>query len=242
MLKVFICEDNKKQLEDFNNYVENIIFSQDLDMDISLVTNNPYDILNFLKDNSVNGLYLLDVDLKTSINGIELAEQIRKYDPRGFIVFITTHSEMSYLTFKYKVEAMDYIIKDNYKEVKSRIKECILNAHAKYSSNVNTLHKVFTFEVENRTINIEYNSILFFETSSSSHKVVLHAKNRQVEFYSTMKNIENNLDERFCRCHESFIINKDNIKEINKSKRTIFMNNGQECIASIRGLRKLNKK
>lgn len=239
MLKVFICEDDKKQLDRFNKYVENIIFSEDLDMDISLVTNDPYDILHFLKDNSVNGLYILDVDLKTSINGIELAEKIRKYDPRGFIVFITTHCEMSHLTFKYRVEAMDYIIKDDYKEVKNRIKECLLNAYSKYTSLNNNVQKIFTVEIEGRTISIEHDSILFFETSHTPHKIILHAKSRRVEFYSKLKDIEKELDDDFCRCHESFIVNKNNIEKINKTKRIISMVNGQECIASIRGLRKL---
>lgn len=239
MLKVFICEDDKKQLKKLHKYVENVIFDGDLDMDISLMTNSPYDLLDFLKNNNVNGLYILDVDLKSSINGIELAEQIRKYDPRGFIVFITTHSEMSYLTFKYKVEAMDYIIKDDYIEVKNRIKECVLNAYEKYSSLSNTLQNIFTFELENRIVSVEYDNILFFETSHIPHRIILHAKNRQVEFYGKLKDIEKQLDERFCRCHESFIVNKGNIKEIDKSKRIIHMNNGQECLSSVRGLRKL---
>lgn len=239
MLKVFICEDDNKQLKQVNKYIENVISYEDLDIEISLSTNNPYDILFFLKNNSVNGLYFLDVDLKTSINGIELAEQIRKYDPRGFIVFITTHSEMSHLTFKYKVEAMDYIIKDDYREVKNRIKECILNAYSKYISLYNDVQKVFIIEDDGRTINVKYDNILFFETSHTPHKIILHAKNRRIEFYGNLKNIEKELDERFYRCHESFIVNRDNIKQVNKTKRIISMVNGQECVASIRGLRKL---
>lgn len=47
------------------------------------------------------------------MNGFELAQEIRKFDPRGFIIFITTHAELSYMTFTYKVEALDYIIKDD---------------------------------------------------------------------------------------------------------------------------------
>ena len=34
---------------------------------------------------------------------------------------LRTHAEMSYLTFLYKVEAMDYIIKDNYKNISKRM-------------------------------------------------------------------------------------------------------------------------
>jgi len=136
VLKIFICEDNKVQREKFENIIENIIIIENYDMDLQLSTEDPFEIINYLKSNNTSGLYFLDVDLHSDINGIQLAEKIREYDPRGFIVFITTHAEMSYLTFLYKVEAMDYIIKDNYNNIQQRISECkkmpIINIKAKY--------------------------------------------------------------------------------------------------------------
>ena len=208
-------------------------------MSIELVTENPYEVLDNIKTNTVSGLYFLDVDLHSDINGIQLAEQIRKYDPRGFVVFITTHAEMSYLTFMYKVEAMDYIIKDNYKNIAERIGDCIRNAHSKYKTKSSELQRVFSIKVDDKIINVDFNDIIFFETSSTIHKVILNCTNRQVEFYSNMKDIQAMLDERFCRCHTSFIINIDKIKEIDKKNRIVYMITGEECLASTRGLKKL---
>lgn len=239
MLKVFICEDNKTQKERFREIVDNIIVIENYDMEIGLVTEDPYEIIENIKENTISGLYFLDVDLHSDINGIQLAEQIRKYDPRGFIVFITTHAEMSYLTFMYKVEAMDYIIKDNYKNISDRIKDCIKNAHDKYKTKSSELQKVFSIKVDDKVINVDFNDIIFFETSATIHKVILTCTNRQVEFYSNMKDVEEKLDERFCRCHTSFIINKDKIKEVDKKNRIIYMITGDECIASTRGIKKL---
>lgn len=107
MLSIFVCEDNNEQREKFTKIIQNLILIENFDMELKLSTSKPDDILDYLAENDVSGLYFLDIDLKSSINGIELASMIRQYDPRGFIVFITTHSEMSYLTFIYKVEAMD---------------------------------------------------------------------------------------------------------------------------------------
>ena len=142
MLNVFICEDNTIERNKFEKIIKDIIMIENLDMDVSLSTGNPEDILSYLDNNSVSGLYFLDIDLKNKINGLKLAEKIREYDPRGFIVFVTTHTEMSYLTFIYKVEAMDYIIKDNYPNIRKRIHECILNANKKFSSKVTDLQKI----------------------------------------------------------------------------------------------------
>lgn len=239
MLKVFVCEDNKEQREKFLKIIQDVILIEDYDMELTLATESPDELINYLSENSGSGLYFLDIDLKASINGIELATKIREYDPRGFIVFITTHAEMSYLTFIYKVEAMDFVIKDNYSNIKERIHQCIADANKKYSSKTNELQKVFTIRVEDRIINIEYNKILFFETSPTRHKVIVHAVDRQVEFYAKMKDIEEILDERFYRCHKSYIVNKDNIKDIDLSNRCIYMVNGQECFISTRMLKGL---
>lgn len=240
MLKVFICEDNNEQRERFNKLIENIITIENFDMSIALSTENPNAVIDYLKNNTGSGLYFLDVDLKSNINGIHLAEKIREYDPRGFIVFITTHAEMSYLTFMYKVEAMDYIIKDNYNNIKERVHQCIINANSKYSLKVTDIQKNFTIKVNDKFINIEYNKILFFETSKTTHKIIIHAIDRQVEFYARMKEVEDKLDNNsFYRCHKSFIVNKDKIKEIDTKNRIAYMINGEECLISTRAIKGL---
>lgn len=239
MLKVFICEDNSIQENRFKKIINDIILIENYDMKIELSTSDPYEILDHLKTNRISGIYFLDVDLNSDINGIQLAEEIRKYDPRGFIVFVTSHAEMSYLTFVYKVEAMDYIIKDNYSNIRHRISDCIKSANDKYKITANNPQKIFSIKVNDKIVNVDLNDILFFETSSTIHKVILHCTNRQVEFYSKMKEIEKNLDSRFCRCHNSFIVNKEKIKEIDKKNRIAYMVNGEECLISTRGIKNL---
>jgi len=234
MLKVFICEDNKEQRERFSKIVEDIILIENYDIEIELVTSDPNELIKYIENNDLSGLYFLDIDLKSEINGIELAVKIRKYDPRGFIVFITTHAEMSYLTFMYKVEAMDYIIKDNYNNIGERIHQCIADAHTKYSAKATDLQKIFTIKSDDKIVNIEYRKILFFETSPTIHKVIVHAVDRHIEFYAKMKEIVEKLDDRFYRCHKSFIVNKDNIKEIDVNNKCIEMINGEQCLISTR--------
>jgi len=241
MLRIFVCEDNKEQRERFAKIIQDITIIENLDMELTMTTAKPDDILNYLSENDISGLYFLDIDLKSSINGIELAAKIREYDPRGFIVFVTTHSEMSYLTFIYKVEAMDYIIKDNYNNIKERIHQCIINAHKKYSAKATELQKIFSMKADDKIINIEYSKILFFETSPTIHKVIVHTLDRQIEFYAKLKDIEAKLDSRFYRCHKSYIVNKDNIREIDLNERCLHMINGQTCLISTRMLKGLVK-
>ena len=241
MFNIFICEDNTEELKNIENAVKEIINTEHIDLKISLSTTNPYEILNCISKSSTCGLYFLDVDLNTDINGIELAEEIRKHDPRGFIVFITTHAEMSYLTFLYKVEAMDYIIKDNYLNLNSRVHDCIINAYKKFSIKSSSILQNFAFKTGDKLINVKFDDIMFFETSETIHKVILHCMNRQIEFYSKMKDIEKQIDGRFYRCHRSFIVNKENIKKLDIENRIIYMNNEEQCLASSRLLKGLIK-
>ena len=127
-----------------------------------------------------------------------------------------------------------YIIKDDYNRIRERIGQCIEDANTKYSAKTTELQKIFTIKSVDKIINIEYKKILFFETAPIIHKVIVHAIDRQIEFYAKMKDIEQRLDDRFYRCHKSFIVNRDNINEIDFTKRCIYMINGEQCLISTR--------
>lgn len=236
MLKIFICEDNNEHRKELEKVIRKIIIIENYDIEMKIVGKSPNDILNAIDSKLDTGIYFLDIDLKCNINGIELATQIRELDPRGYIVFITTHEEMSFLTFKYKVEALDYILKDNSIDLSNRIHECVKEVLKRYSISTDN-NKVFSMKSKDKIINMEYSEIMFFETSQTIHKVKLHSLNREVEFYSKMKDLEKKLDENFIRCHNSYIVNKKNIKEIDITNRIVKMINGEECLVSDRGMK-----
>ncbi len=234
MLNIFVCEDDTVQRKSIVQIIKNTVLIEELDMQLILDTPNPYELLETVKTSQNTGIYFLDIDLKCDMNGMKLAQQIRLYDPRCFIIFVTSHSELSYMTFQYRVEAMDFVLKDNPAEAKFKIRECLLNALERYTLQTNKTHKLYTIEIGDRRISVDYNDILFFETSSNIHKVILHAKDRQIEFSSTIKDIEKMLDDTFIRCHRSFLVNKNNIQEIDTKNRIIYFINGETCLMSTR--------
>lgn len=239
MLNVYICEDNEQQRSQIEKVIKNIILIEEYDMKLVKSTSNPYEILEAVKESPEVGVYFLDIDLNTDMNGLMLAKKIRSYDPRCFIVFITSHSEMSYMTFMYKVEAMDFIIKDDIHNIKIRIHECMNKSLQLYSSVNNKIQKSITIKVADKFLTIALEEINFVETSSNYHKLILHSVNRLVEFNNTLKEFEEKLDERFVRCHRSFIVNKDNIENIDRKKRVIVMKNGDTCLYSTRLVKNL---
>ena len=92
ILSVLICEDARKQRERMDTIVNNYIALKDYDIELVLSTDNPADLLEYVKAHpKQKTLYILDVHLgQHEINGIVLAKQIRELDFSGKIVFVTT--------------------------------------------------------------------------------------------------------------------------------------------------------
>ena len=134
---------------------------------------------------------------------------------------------------------MDFILKDNPAEAKVKLRECLLNAMERYTLQTNKTHKVYTAQVGGRKISVDYDDIFFFETSGNIHKVILHAKDRQIEFSGTIKELEGILDDSFIRCHRSFLVNRNNIKEADAKNRIIYFTNGEACLMSTRMMKGL---
>lgn len=239
MLNIFVCEDDPMQRKNVVQIIKNTVLIEELDMQLILDTPNPYELLEAVKTSQNTGIYFLDIDLKCDMNGMKLAQQIRMFDPRCFIIFVTSHSELSYMTFQYRVEAMDFVLKDNPAEAKVKIRECLLNASERYALQSNKTHKVYTIEIGERKISVDYNDILFFETSSNIHKVILHAKDRQIEFSGSIKELEKALGDNFVRCHRSFLVNRNNIKETDAKNRIIYFANGETCLMSLRMMKEV---
>lgn len=242
MLYIYLCEDNAKQRAFIEDIIHKIILFEDFELSFACSTDNPHTILEQMNTIAGSGIYFLDIDLHSDMNGLLLAQKIRQKDPRGFIIFITTHSEMSYMTFTYKVEALDFIIKDKPNELHTRIHQCILDAYYKYKSPQNSIHKNFTCFSGEKEYCILLDDILFFETSLNAHKLLLHEFDKIIEFTGKLSEIEKELPDVFYRLHRSFLINKKHIKEIDMKNRLVTMSNGEVCIASLNSLKGLKQK
>ncbi|MBC1474955.1 response regulator transcription factor [Listeria grandensis] len=239
MIEVFICEDEDNQRDEIIKHVENYIMIENFDMELALSTGDPEELLSYVQLSGEGmGLYFLDVDLKHArLDGLELAQKIREYDPRGFIVFITTHAELSYLTFTYKVEAMDYIIKDDFDKVRNRIFDCMKSVEERVSRERKDVGKFFTTKSDEKVIHEPYDDILFLGISGKARRLILHGKDRQIEFYGRIKNLEDSFDERFYKTHRAFIVNTDKIESVNFVTGEITMINGEICLLSSRASR-----
>ncbi|HHX69777.1 MAG: LytTR family DNA-binding domain-containing protein [Miniphocaeibacter sp.] len=239
MQKIYICEDDITQLQELKEYITNFTLLQGYDMAVDLATTNPDELIEHINKNKVlGGIYFLDINLHHQLTGFSLGNKIKQIDEASKIIIVTGYEEFSNLTFKYKVEAMDYILKSNPVNMKKRISECLNTIVERAVENPNISRNVFKFKDGDIIRFINYKDIMFFETSTTPHKIKIHLDNGIIEFYGKIKEIANE-ELGLIKCHESIVVNKYNISEINRKTRTITMKNGEETICSTRLIKNL---
>ncbi|MBD5548780.1 MAG: response regulator transcription factor [Lachnospiraceae bacterium] len=197
MLPIYLCEDNKKQLAHLEKIIKNYILIEELDMEIICACTTPNEILKSLEEVHHSGLYFLDIELDADTDGFHLAKEIRKFDPRGYIVFITTHSELSYMSFEKHVEAMDFILKDYPRQLPARIQECMKRALRLYSSIKNETQKTLSLKIGIRYLYVPIDDIYCIKSSGNKHKLLLLTDYSVYEFYDTLQNMQTRLDASF---------------------------------------------
>lgn len=234
MLRIYVCEDNAVQRQKIVTIITKTICIEDYDMELALSTGSPAKLLECLRQTPMPGIYFLDIDLKSDINGIELASAIREFDPRGFIIFITTMDHFLPDTFKYKVEAMDFISKNTSKDLSGRIISCLKRANDLYTAPANTVHKVFRFKIGSQIMTLPMDEVTFFEPSPTSHRIIAHTLNGAMEFYGTLKNLSAQADDRFLLSHRKCLVNREHVSSVDFSTLTIHFHNGDTCQASAR--------
>lgn len=242
LLSIFICEDNTIHRRTIEGYIQNYLLIEELDMTIEVSTDDPYEIISYLEKNSVhNGIYFLDIDLQCELDGIKLGAKIRNMDISGKIVFITTHSEMMYFTFKYKVEAMDYIIKDNINDLQKRIIAALEQAKKHYQEDKNDQKERIKIIINKQIRVFPLKEVMFIETSQVPHKLILHLSQNTIEFYGKIHEIES-LASSLIRIHKSVVVNIGNIATIDRRKYMAVMKNGESCPIAIRKISMLKRR
>lgn len=134
MLSVFVCEDDPHHLECISESIKEYIATEDWDMELFCATTTPYEVLYHLRDGDFDGLYFVDTHLNSNMDGLQLAKEIRQYNPRGFIVFVSADKDSIFLTFKNGLEPMEYILKTS-DDMYERINDCIRTAYSRYEIN-----------------------------------------------------------------------------------------------------------
>ena len=165
-------------------------------------------------NNDVNVL-LLDIELKSKLTGIEIANIIRKKNKNIYLIFTTGHLE--YGLIAYQCKTFDYLSKPITLE---RLEGTILRLFEDLSSKPK---KFLKLDNKNTVINLD--SVQYIQKDGM--KLTFYTNNREYQVYSSFNKISNLLPNNFIRCHKSYIINIDKITNIQTNANIVLFEHGK---------------
>lgn len=218
MLNFVICDDDIHMINKLSLLFEKAFLKNDFDAKIVFKTQDYQDLLSFMSSNLVN-VVILDIEFKNNtINGLNIAEEIRKINKSCYIIFITSHFEYIMKAYDYKTFA--YLFKnsisvDTLSDLLNRLFDDIYGTSTKF------------IKIDNKGTFVDLNDIQFIEKNSM--KLIYHTSHGILETYNSFSKIEEKLPDNFIRCHKSFIANIKNITNIHLVGSYITFKNNEIC-------------
>ena len=214
MIVVAICEDEGYILEELRKKVEKYINRKSLDASIKTFTSGE----ELLKAKKKLDIILLDLMLP-GIDGLEVARQI---SGRSRIIFVTSYRE--YAVEAFDANAVHYLVKPVTEERLFSALDRAVNQTEQMDNQALTLIK------SGKTQVIFIRDILYCEVFN--HQVRIHTVHGTYDYFGTLDMLETKLDERFFRCHRSFVVNMNCVA--GQEKGVAILINGERIFISRR--------
>ena len=216
MIHIAICDDEKQMSDHIRTFVSD--FFRKNNREISLRTFlSGEELLNY--DGQIDILFL-DIQMK-DIDGMETARRLRADKFQGFLIFITVLKEMVFQSFE--VQAYDYLVKPvEEKQFERTMERLLASMHSAGEASL-LVQKGYEGRI------IRKGEIVFCEIID--RKIYLNLVSGEVlDYYERIENLETKLDDRFFRCHRSYLINLKHLKGYKNG--TAYMDNGKEVPVS----------
>ncbi|HCT90600.1 MAG TPA: DNA-binding response regulator [Lachnospiraceae bacterium] len=233
MLPVYICEDDARLRAAQRGFLERQILIEGLDMEVVLCSGHPEEVLQAVEASPGRGIYFLDVELRgESMDGFALGQEIRKLDSRGFIIYVTAFADLAFETFRYHLEALDYIVKGDTERMYAGICHCLDVITERMCEENRQERSYFSVKVMDVVKHIPMDEIMFFETSGRTHRIELHGQHDRIDFLGSMRELEQEFGDRFLRVHRAYLVQVAQVAQLDLKNREILMQNGERCLFS----------
>jgi two-component system response regulator AgrA len=239
MIGIYLCDDEDIVRHQIQAALEQKILIENYDMKVVCSAAGARELLNAAGEGK-QGIYFLDVELKDGEwDGFRLGKELRRRDPHGTLVYITGYGDLVWRTFQYHLEAFDYIVKQQ-SQTGASAARCLEEIHTHLLEQRQTSEEMFTLRTGDMVRHIPLRDILFFETASIPHHVLLHTSKSRMDFLSSLGELEVQLGDRFIRTHRSYLVAAERIEAVDLKHSKLWVGS-RECLLSRAGKSKLHK-
>lgn len=208
MIKFIIVEDEEKWMNEYERIINDILFKTDKEYEVYKFNKYTKDLKELIKDNSEPKIYLMDLEIDTKYNGMDILREIREDDWDSEIIVLTNHDRMFESVHKQIYKTFDFI--EKFDNLEKRLKKDI----KKIISKKNDYDK-FIYETRKISLQIYLKDIMYICRDTVDRKLVIRTTNNEFIVNLSMKEMQTKLDDRFAMCHRSCLINNDRITEKN---------------------------
>lgn len=202
---VAVCDDNIDDREHLKNLIDAFCTIENYDIRIILFESGEGLENHYLMNDTSFDIIFLDIYMG-GMNGISTAKKIRKSDPEVKIIFATSSRDHALESFE--IFPFHYLIKPITKK----------DFHSTFNRALNLIdkdkQKSLLIKVGSSLQTVFYKNIIFIE--SDAKMLTIHMiPDKSVSFCAKLDDIQEHLqDNRFNRCHKSFLVNMDYISSL----------------------------
>ena len=201
-MKIAVCEDNAEDRMLICGYIRDYMSRHSYDAEIASFADGEALLKAFPSECFT--LLFLDIFLP-GISGIDTARKIREMDQHCKLMFITTSPD--YMAESFTVQTSDYVVKPIKRESMDRTMTVFYDAFEKSS------RKIEVPVGRGGNVGLALAKIEYIEAFGKLTVFYMH--DSVVETQLTISEVEELLGgEPFLRCHRSYIVNMNHVKDI----------------------------
>ena len=225
MIRVLAIDDEPLALQQIVAYISKTPFLQ-----LAAQCQSAVEARKYLEHDTVDAIFC-DINMP-DLNGMDFVKSLAV---PPLVVFTTAYAE--YAVEGFRVNAVDYLLKpfgmQDFQRAALRLQERLASASggsapAVSSSPVSspavgglpagTSHDTLFLKTDYRIVKVAISDIRYVEAMSEYLKVWLRNEPKPIVTLLSMKKMEERLPQNFMRIHRSYLINLDDIQEVNKNR------------------------
>lgn len=202
LIKVAICEDEQSEQQTLKHLLDDYFGRYDFCYELFAFSSGQ-DLLRSMQETQFSLLFL-DIFMD-GMDGMETARHIRRGGHDLPIIFLT--SSRDFAVESYEVNALYYLIKPlTAEKLNTAMKKCadLLTASQRYLEVVSG----------RETVRVYLKDILYAE--AFGNQIMLHTPGGDIPVYQPLDTLLQKAGDPFLRCHRSFVVNMDFIKQIDR--------------------------
>ncbi len=227
MLKIAVCDDEKKFLSVFLNSIKKLSGKNDENISVSAYLN----VSQFLNDHEQSAFDVVFLDIEMpELGGFQCVECLRKFNQDVIIIFVTNHENYVFQSFVFR--PFRFLRKSHFDE---ELKEALESAEKFYYEK----NRLYNISSEIGMMSVKLSDIMYFDVYS--HSVCMHMKNEKILVKKSLQEVDNELSSfGFIRTHKSYLVNFRHIYSVKTD--SILLDSSQELPMSKHRIKRVKEK